>query len=66
MGSWSVDRGAHIQAFTFSSHDHGRLSGFVWFVWYEGGVYVCMCVCVYVYVCVCVYVYVYVDMVVRM
>ena len=23
--SWSVVRGAHIQAFTFSSQDHGRL-----------------------------------------
>ena len=22
---WSVDRGAHIKAFTFSSQDHGRL-----------------------------------------
>ena len=26
VGSWSVDRGAHIQVFTFSSQDHGRLS----------------------------------------
>ena len=26
VGSWSVERGAHIQAFTFSSEDHGRLS----------------------------------------
>ena len=24
-GSWSVERGAHIQAFTFSSQDHGRM-----------------------------------------
>ena len=28
-GSWSDVGGAHIQAFTFSSQDHGRLSG-VW------------------------------------
>ena len=37
VGSWSVDRGAHIQAFTFSSQDHGRLSivrvVFVCIVW---------------------------------
>ena len=26
-GSWSDVGGAHIQAFTFSSQDHGRLSG---------------------------------------
>ena len=26
VGSWSVDCGAHIQAFTFSYQDHGRLS----------------------------------------
>ena len=33
VGSWSVERGAHIQAFTFSSKDHGRLSIVLCCVW---------------------------------
>ena len=46
VGSWSVDRRAHIQAFTFSSQDHGRLS-------IDGGVrYVYVYLRVYVYVCI--------------
>ena len=55
-GSWSDVGGAHIQAFTLSSQDHGRLSG----VWCGvctcgvscggvGGVWV---VCVHVVLCV--------------
>ena len=31
-GSWSDVGGAHIQAFTFSSQDHGRLSAVLWCV----------------------------------
>ena len=42
-GSWSVVRGAHVQAFTFSSQDHGRLSAVLWCV-------VC-CVCMRVLLC---------------
>ena len=39
---WHYVRGSRIQAFTFSSQDHGRLSG-VWFVlWW------CVCCCVVV------------------
>ena len=43
-GSWSDVGGAHIQAFTFSSQDHGRLSAVLWCV-------VC-CVCMRVLCCV--------------
>ena len=47
-GSWSVVWPAHIQAFTFSSQDHGRLSGVcLWRVWC-----VCVCCCVYMWWCV--------------
>ena len=41
-GSWSDVGGAHIQAFTFSSQDHGRLSGVCGGVC--GGVVVVLCV----------------------
>ena len=59
-GRWCV--GAHIQAFTFSSQDHGRLSIVHCVVWCGMcGVRV-VCVFVYVYLYVYVYVYVYVKM----
>ena len=44
---WCV--GAKIQAFTFSSQDHGRFSIVLvlrWCVWCEGGVCMCMCKCI--------------------
>ena len=65
-GRWCV--GAHIQAFVFSSQDHGRLSSVHCVVWCGmcGVTVVCVRVRVRVRVCVCVYVYVCVDMVVRM
>ena len=54
-GTWSVDHGAHIQAFTFSSQDHGRLSMVPCVVWCGmcGVRVVCVRVCVRVCVCVC-------------
>ena len=66
VGSWSVDRGAHIQAFTFSmklSQNHGRLS--IVSISKHSCVWCVICVvwgwCGNVYV----YVYVYVSCVVR-
>ena len=57
-GSWSDVGGAHIQAFTFSSQDHGRLSTVLWCVW-RGFFFITVCVvvvCVVVVCCVlCVY-----------
>ena len=52
-GSWSDVGGAHIQTFTFSSQDHGRLSGewcgvCVWCVVWV----LCRCVCCVVVCCV--------------
>ena len=40
-GSWSVDRGAHIKVFTFSSQDHGRLLAV--YVSKHSCVVVCVC-----------------------
>ena len=58
VGSWSVVRGAHIQAFTISSQDHGRLPIVRMSkhscVWCVCNVCVCVCVSVQYVVCVCV------------
>ena len=47
---WHYVRGAHIQAFTFSSQDHGRLSAVLWcavVVWCAVGwcVFLCFFLC---------------------